>query len=161
MHYAFSDGLGFTYFSEKDLNLAVDVRNINAMTELGKVFGTSNNGFDSFGYIHDEASWRDNYWRLVDYFATTTDRDASGKIANFENWNGDGWLIFNFPESKYTGKYLKPKYDGVSAVSYQVPAAKGFAIYSVTDSEDMGSAVVSDIDSFDTNKVTYTFDANS
>ena len=153
MHYAFSDGLGFTYFSEKDLNLAVDLRNADAITELGKIFGTELNGFDSFGYIYDEASWRDNYWRLADYFAA---EHAAGRTpGNETSWNNDGWLIFNFPAGKYAGKTISPKYDNNAIKNVSATGTTSYAIYSVTDSTDMGGYPVSDITTFDTNKVEF------
>lgn len=152
IHYAFSDGLGFTYFSEKDLTLAVDAANTAALTELAKVFNVDNNAnLESMGYIYDEATWRANYWRLADYF-------AAGNTANKDEWNGDGWLIFNFPAGKYAGKTISPKYDGDAMATVSATSSTSFAIYSTTNATDMGAAtpVTGDtLADFDINKVEF------
>jgi len=151
VHYAFSDSQGYTYFSEKDLNIAIDVNNTDAMTELAKTFNVENNGFDSIGYIHDEESWKANYWRLADYF-------AAGNTANKESWNGDGWLIFNFPAGKYAGRTFAPKYDNAAMATVAMSGTTSYAIYSVTDATDMGAATPftgDTLDELDMSKITY------
>ena len=157
IHHAFSDGLGFTYFSEKDLTLAVDTTNTDAITELNKAFNVESGDFTTFGYIYDEASWRANYWRLADYFAT---EHAAGRTpGNETSWNGDGWLVFNFPAGTYAGKTFGPKYDGDAMATVSMTGTTSFAIYSTTNATDMGSATPvtsSTLNQFDTSKVTIT-----
>lgn len=152
IHYAFSDGLGFTYFSEKDMTFAVDSTNTDAIAKLAKIFNVENSAnLESMGYIYDEATWAANYWRLADYF-------AAGNTANKDAWNGDGWLIFNFPAGKYAGKTISPKYDGSSMDTVSATSSTSFAIYSTTSSADMGSATPVTADTladFDLNKVQF------
>lgn len=152
IHYAFSDELGFTYFSEKDMTFAVDTTNTAAISALAKIFGTEVGNIDSFGYIYDEASWAANYWRLADYF-------AAGNTDNKDAWNGDGWLIFNFHAGKYAGKTFAPKYNGDAMDTVSATGTTSYAIYSTTSASDMGSATPvtpSTLGDFDLSKVTIT-----
>lgn len=159
IHYAFSDGLGFTYFSEKDLTLAVDVTNGDAITALNDIFGVESGDMTSFGYINDEASWRANYWRLADYFAA---EHAAGRTpGNETSWNGDGWLVFNFPAGKYAGRTFAPKYNNAAMATVPMTGTTSYAIYSVTDATDMGAAGAQTISEFDTAKVTYSTTATA
>lgn len=157
IHYAFSDGLGFSYRSEKDLNIAVEEANAGDTTNGEAVLANIENPSDAINvaYIYDEASWRANYDMLTSYFAA--EKAAGRTPGNKDEWNGDGWLVFNFPVGKYAGKTLAPKYDGDSMNTATLGTTAPYAIYSTTSAADMGSAtpVTHDtLDSFDVSKVT-------
>ena len=151
IHYAFSDELGYSYRSEKDLNIAVEETSEGATTNAEAIVNSLNNldGFVNVGVINDEASWRANYNMLRDYF-------AGGNTANKDAWNGDGWLIFNMPKGVYNGKTLAPTYNNVAADTVSVSNTTTYAIYSVTSNADMNGGEVSNPADFDVTKLTYT-----
>ena len=88
----------------------------------------------------------------------------TGNTANKNSWNGDGWLVFNFPAGKYAGRTFAPKYDGAAMATVAMTGTTSYAIYSTTDATDMGAATPvtsSTLDEFDVNKVTYTTSATA
>ena len=149
IHYAFSDEQGYSYRSEKDLNIAVEEPSEGSTVCAEALVHNINNGFVNVGLINDEASWKANYNMLRDYF-------DGGNTDNKDAWNSDGWLIFNMPKGVYNGKTLAPTYNGVAAATVNIRDTTTYAIYSVTSSADMNEGKVSNPADFDITKLTYT-----